>query len=43
MMLLNLKMNKKTTAREQNRTPDQITGFQKPKRTLRLTDDEGVD
>ena len=29
--------------REQNRRPDQITGFRKPKRPLRLTDDERAD
>ena len=26
--------------REQNRRPDQITGFRKPKQPLQLTDDE---
>ena len=34
---------KNPIVREQNRRPDQITGFRKPKRPLRLTDDERAD
>ena len=34
---------KNPIVREQNRRPDQITVFRKPKRPLRLTDDERAD